>query len=425
GTLMLWQSTVSANVAKAGNGGPGTYSRSSPSDGGNGANAVGGGIYNAGTLTLLQSTISGNRAIGGNGGSGYVSATFNGYNGVSGIGNGGGIFNVSNCVVRNSLIALNTVTNGGFSPMVNNNPDLAGSFTSQGNNLVSLTGDSQGFVNGINADLVGTTAAPINPLLGLLANNGGLTLTLALQAGSPAIDAGSDAIAGTYDQRGSGFPRISGQHIDIGAYEFQTTGYSAPTIVSQSAGTLTVNPSTALGSLTINATINPNNLASTAWIQYGATTAYGAATTPVALGYGNSNVSTNFPLGNLPSGVTIHYRLIAANAAGTTNSSDQTIKISATGDFNGDSTVSQSELNAVYAGFVTNSAWLNLTNTAGLGQTNATFTLADPISAGYGYTVEYSTNLVNWSSLGTATPRYQITDTNATGPVRYYRLRYP
>ena len=42
------------------------------------------------------------------------------------------------------------------------------------------------------------------------------------------------------------------------------------------------------------------------------------------------------------------------------------------------------------------------------------------------YTVQYSTNLVNWLPLGPATPRYLFTDTNApAGPQRYYRLSYP
>ena len=42
------------------------------------------------------------------------------------------------------------------------------------------------------------------------------------------------------------------------------------------------------------------------------------------------------------------------------------------------------------------------------------------------YTVEYSTNLVNWQPLGPASPRYLFTDTNApAAPQRLYRLRLP
>ena len=42
------------------------------------------------------------------------------------------------------------------------------------------------------------------------------------------------------------------------------------------------------------------------------------------------------------------------------------------------------------------------------------------------YSIQYSTNLVNWNYLGPALPRYNFTDTNAPAvPQRYYRLRYP
>ena len=73
---------------------------------------------------------------------------------------------------------------------------------------------------------------------------------------------------------------------------------------------------------------------------------------------------------------------------------------------------------------MTNSPWLYLTNVAGLGGTNVTFALNS--SALGSYTVQYSTNLVNWHDLGPATPRYLFTDTNAPAvPQRYYRLVYP
>ena len=71
---------------------------------------------------------------------------------------------------------------------------------------------------------------PIDPKLGPLADNGGPTLTHALLAGSPAIDAGDPAaVAGVgsvpaFDQRGAPFGRVSTAtqcpaRIDIGAFE--------------------------------------------------------------------------------------------------------------------------------------------------------------------------------------------------------------
>jgi hypothetical protein len=41
-----------------------------------------------------------------------------------------------------------------------------------------------------------------------------------MAAGSPAIDNGAYPFAMGTDQRGAGFPRISGANADIGAYEW-------------------------------------------------------------------------------------------------------------------------------------------------------------------------------------------------------------
>ena len=59
----------------------------------------------------------------------------------------------------------------------------------------------------------------VDPQLGALAFNGGPTRTHALQPGSPAIDTGSNPLALETDQRGTGFPRLSGAATDIGAFE--------------------------------------------------------------------------------------------------------------------------------------------------------------------------------------------------------------
>ncbi len=56
-------------------------------------------------------------------------------------------------------------------------------------------------------------------MLGPLAPNGGPTRTHALLPGSPAIDAGSNPLGLTTDQRGTGFPRVLGGTADMGAHE--------------------------------------------------------------------------------------------------------------------------------------------------------------------------------------------------------------
>jgi hypothetical protein len=94
------------------------------------------------------------------------------------------------------------------------------------------------------------------------------------------------------------------------------------------------------------------------------------------------------------------------------------------GDSNGNGVLDEDELNAVLANYFTNSPWLMMTNVAGLGGTNVTFALTNDLAGAF--SVEYTTNLVDWYFLGPATPRYLFTDTNApTLPQRHYRLRWP
>ena len=62
----------------------------------------------------------------------------------------------------------------------------------------------------------------VGSLVSPLAYNGGSDSirTMALMAGSPAINAGGGVLGGlTTDQRGSGFPRVIGGTVDMGAYE--------------------------------------------------------------------------------------------------------------------------------------------------------------------------------------------------------------
>ncbi len=61
------------------------------------------------------------------------------------------------------------------------------------------------------------------PLLNPLANNGGETNTISFAFGSSLLDAGDPAASGLppFDQRGPGFPRIFGPHVDVGAFEVQ------------------------------------------------------------------------------------------------------------------------------------------------------------------------------------------------------------
>jgi hypothetical protein len=211
-------------------------------------------------------------------------------------------------------------------------------------------------------------------------------------------------------------------HVDIGAYEFDTTGYT-PILGTLSVGSVVLDPITRLGSLTISVSVNPNGILTGAWIEFGASPAYGNATARVWVGDGTNSIPISLMMTGLFPGVTVHYRVVASNLE-TTSGPDSVVNISLPGDFNADGVVSQSELDAVYASYLPTSPWLAMTNVAGLGGTNVTFALdGSPLGA---YTVEYSTNLADWLPLGSATPRYGFTDTNAPViPQRHYRLRYP
>lgn len=69
------------------------------------------------------------------------------------------------------------------------------------------------------------------PMLGPLGNHGGPTPTMLALTGSPLIDAGGTNVSGTpFDQRGTGFPRVVGSAIDIGATEFSAAA-APPTSV--------------------------------------------------------------------------------------------------------------------------------------------------------------------------------------------------
>jgi hypothetical protein len=114
----------------------------------------------------------------------------------------------------NTIIALNS----GVAP------DVCGTFTSQGYNLIAVTNGSSGFPG--TGDRVGSSGAPLDPKIGPLADNGGPTFTRALLPGSPAIDAGTAIGVLPTDQRG--LLRPQGPGVDIGAFEYQ---YTIPAII--------------------------------------------------------------------------------------------------------------------------------------------------------------------------------------------------
>jgi hypothetical protein len=231
GFVTVETSTITGNIATAG-----TVAR-------------GGGIFVEGSLRLTRTTVDGN--IADLGGGAYKSP---------------GIFSDDACDIVNSTISSNIASVGGGG-LVCRSDHPSFRFTTITQNLAqsgvvggALIGDPQGALNAYAIELddsiiagnsaqdtslaadIDTTAANVvtsgdanvlttigrvipatwssdDPLLGPLADNGGLTRTHALLPESPAIDAGFAIDGIDTDQRGQA--RSAGAAPDIGAYELQ------------------------------------------------------------------------------------------------------------------------------------------------------------------------------------------------------------
>ncbi|HVE57404.1 MAG TPA: choice-of-anchor Q domain-containing protein [Pyrinomonadaceae bacterium] len=216
GVLYVTRSLVSSNIGTGSFGGGITHinpqgtSIISNSTITNNAGIQGGGIYNTGSLLLINDTISHNTATAA----------------------GSSVMNDSNGTVNvfNTIIGMDIATS---------TSSLSGAFTSLGNNLITDARNSTGFTNGTNGDQVSNSNA-INPLLGVLADNGGQTDTRALLDGSPAVNAGNSCVYNgnctqspipqsfrlSTDQRRNNL-RLGGSAVDIGAFEYGANGFIA------------------------------------------------------------------------------------------------------------------------------------------------------------------------------------------------------
>ncbi len=249
GTLTVTHSRIDGNQAS---GGGGIFVSFLPTSvinseiSGNTVTGGGGGISSSGTLNVVNSTLSGNSAEGSGGGLYTVESNNNHLYNVTISGNtadsdndndgdGGGVFILGGTSATNTIISGNIDNSPG-----QQRPDCSGSLNSEGYNLIAnitgctISGDTTGNLTGV------------DPILGPLQNNGGSTLTHALLAGSPAINAGNPggcrdhtgALLGT-DQRGFTRP-VSG--CDIGAYEAGAVDAPTPTPMATLVPTVVFTP---------------------------------------------------------------------------------------------------------------------------------------------------------------------------------------
>ena len=252
--LTITNSTISANNS-FGNGGGINISASvsatisSSTIRNNTAGASSGGFFtNRGTIS--NSTISGNIATGTlatDGGGGvriqagansvsFVSCTItnntapNSVDGArSGLWHETGTVNISNTIIAANI--AQDIQRDGSAILVN------GGFNLIGENSSVTTEFPAGLPNGTN--YVGTSKTPLDPMLAVIANNGGPTDTHAPLAGSVAIDNGTSS-GSISDQRGfirpfdiAGIPNApAGDASDIGSVEYQSSPNNAGVTVS-------------------------------------------------------------------------------------------------------------------------------------------------------------------------------------------------
>ncbi len=117
----------------------------------------------------------------------------------------------NNTRIKNNIFFQNTAGNGG------NNWKIQQHTSAELNDLGNNMQFPNKFTNNWNDYNVSASVTIANPLLSSLANNGGPTPTMALQMGSPAINAGAGCP--TFDQRGAARVGVC----DIGAFEFGST----------------------------------------------------------------------------------------------------------------------------------------------------------------------------------------------------------
>jgi hypothetical protein len=290
GSLTLVQSAMVNDVAQGGAGGDGGPAvHNAGYDAGAGGWARGGGLYISefsSQVQVVNSTFALDNVMGGSGGTGGLGGNTGypllnpgspgGTGGNAGLAQGGAIASLARFSLDNSTVALNESFYGfpgqggpggagnpngmpgndghmvgdegggiwapgadpgdaliaSFSSLIAGNtsedsdgPDVKGNFAGTSHTLLGNADGAGGISDGSGGNIVGKDS-----MVGPLQDNGGPTPTFTLLAGSPAIDAGSNRLNLSADQRGYTSRAVGGAP-DIGAFE---TGASAPVPVGGS-----------------------------------------------------------------------------------------------------------------------------------------------------------------------------------------------
>jgi uncharacterized repeat protein (TIGR01451 family) len=205
GSAQLSDDTIAQNQVQGGG----------ANTGGDGSALGGGVIVVQGSARLTNNTITQNAALDANGfGGGFLDFT-------------------SLAALANNIFAYNTAANG---------PDVYFLVGPSDHDLVFNTSGSAGWS--------GSDLLNVDPHLAPLGLYGGFTETMPLTAGSPAIDAGDSTVAPAATDQ-TGYARIVGGAIDIGASEYGGHTATGDLAVTGKTSTLVVTGNTLTYTLTV------------------------------------------------------------------------------------------------------------------------------------------------------------------------------
>ena len=166
---------------------------------------------------------------------------------------------------------------------------------------------------------------------GLGVSYGSTTATQTLVAGNTPV-----AISANL----TGLTPGEGYHFRAVATNSLGTTYGADTTFQETrpppSGTTTAASGLASSQATLNASANPQGVATTYHFDFGPTAAYGWTSAETSAGSGTANVAATLPVVGLNPSTTYHYRIVITSANGTVNGADATFTTPAFVDSDGD-----------------------------------------------------------------------------------------
>ncbi|MCX6880416.1 MAG: hypothetical protein NTW21_42410 [Verrucomicrobia bacterium] len=141
---------------------------------------------------------------------------------------------------------------------------------------------------------------------------------------SPHTDVGSGSDYASFDAPLTGLAPTTTYHFRAVANDGTTT-VQGPDMVFTTPAQITTEAATAVtyDGATLNGTVNPNGVATTAWFEWGTDTSYGNTTSPhTDVGSSSDYADFNAPITGLAATTTYHFRAVANNGTDTVQGPD-------------------------------------------------------------------------------------------------------